>query len=114
MSQVSHTIWLWRAQKAGCMVASPRQSLAHVYPRRPMPLNARSAFAGLARVAGIMGISSCYCFAPPDPDPHPPIATIDILPWRLTVIKGGTFTVRARVRDQYGNTLPDDRAAEVR
>jgi hypothetical protein len=48
---------------------------------------------------------------PDQPELHPPVATVEIIPSPLSVRSGSKFIMRARLRDEFGIMLPRSRAA---
>ncbi|HJP86557.1 MAG TPA: hypothetical protein VJ852_11235 [Gemmatimonadaceae bacterium] len=87
------------------MLAASRISLAQIFQT--------------AILVGAVGCVSCNGDddgGPPLPpaDPNPAIASVEILPAQVSVPQGTSFTARARVRDKWGDILPDDRASVVR
>lgn len=86
-----------------------------------MVLDTRFSLAQILQAAVLLATVSCNdCNGddnggPPVPPPetNPAIASVEILPAQISVMQGTTFVVRARVKDKWGNILPDDRASAV-
>jgi hypothetical protein len=85
-----------------------------------MVLGTRISLAQVFQATVLLTTVSCKCCTdddggPVEPPPQPTasIASVEIIPAGLDVAPGSAFTLRARVRDQWGNVLPDERAANV-
>jgi hypothetical protein len=61
----------------------------------------------------LLSTAGCYDCPGPEPDPGPPVASVEIVPSELSAFTGATFQVRAQVRDNRGYVLPESRAANV-
>ncbi|HEX6626843.1 MAG TPA: hypothetical protein VF105_02710 [Gemmatimonadaceae bacterium] len=82
----------------------------------------RISLGQILQVVVLVSIANCAACdgddtgGPPEPPPQTdaPIASVEILPALISVQRGTSFVLRARVKDQWGNILPDERASVVR
>ncbi len=87
-----------------------------------MVLSTRISLAQFLQATVLLTMVSCASCnnggdgGPPEPPPQTdaPIASVEIIPARVSVQQGAAFTLRARVKDQWGNVLQDVRAVGVR
>jgi len=88
-----------------------------------MVLDTRVSLVNVVQAAALLSVASCSCCnnggdaggpAEPQPQTDAAIASVEITPNVLAVPQGATFSLRARVKDQWGNILPDSRASVVK
>ena len=74
----------------------------------------RSSLALLGSTVFLVAAKCCdYDCSPSEPEYRPPIAKVEILPEAVTVRNNTKFTMRSRVKDEWGNILLDWRADGV-
>jgi hypothetical protein len=74
----------------------------------------RLSLALIGSTSFLLAAKCCdYDCAPPEPVLRPAIDKVEILPWRVVTQNKAKFTMRARLKDRWGNVLLDWRADAV-